>query len=92
MRRKCPNCSATINLAQFFVLRLMWHHCCNKCRSQLEFTGVIHWGLAIAELLVCLAVYRAVEGNSLQSIACVAVAILIAICEFQFWRIEAVKG
>jgi hypothetical protein len=71
--------------------RSLWHYSCKHCGVKLEYHSFIYWGIQLAQLLLVLSIYKAVEGSWNQSLLAFPAAAVFLALEFRFARIVAVK-
>lgn len=90
MVRVCPNCSARLSSCLFLVPRFLHQYRCPSCNSAIAFTGAYSWGLGGLGLLLSYAIYRIVDGNFMQAVAVLPIALLIVGLEYRFARLKVV--
>ena len=90
MPRHCPSCSAKLSPFLFFLPKFIRQPSCPSCGSRIGYTGLFSWGVEIGYLLISYGIYRLIEGNFIQALAVMPIAVAIMILEYRFARLKVV--
>jgi uncharacterized ion transporter superfamily protein YfcC len=63
---------------------------CPACSAELRLRGFFAWSGEIAALVASFAIYGAIKGNVLESLAALPVMLVIFFMQYRFASIEAV--
>lgn len=89
--RSCPNCHSKISFWALALPRFSWTKLkCPACFAKLRLRGLFVWSGEVAALVVSLAIYGAIKGNVLESLAALPVMAAIFFLQYRFASIEAV--
>lgn len=90
MKRYCPHCSVKVGARFFLFPKSIFRYRCPSCDLKLAFTGPFAWGLDAAYLLLSFAIYGLIEGNFIQALVILPVALLITMLQYYLAPIKVV--
>lgn len=88
---KCPVCTSTLSVKDLVVPRFVHPIKCSPCQTPLEYTGIFHWGVELAYLLLSYAIYRLVSDNLLEFLLVIIITLIIMVLQYFFAELKPVK-
>jgi hypothetical protein len=87
--RSCPDCKSKVSFWALALPRFSTRLRCSTCSVELRLRGIFAWNSELAALVASLAIYGAIKGNVLESLAALPVMFVIFFIQYRFASIEA---